>query len=89
MIPLHGRQRCRPHRGARDTEPPGRARAEVRGRRSRSCRRRLTGDYEVDEFGFDPDSPTASFMPMLRLLYEQWFRVEVSGIENVPDEGGA
>ena len=28
-------------------------------------------------------------LPPLRPLYEQWFRVEVRGIENIPAEGGA
>src|SRR4051812_14799898 len=32
-------------------------------------RRRLTGGYEVDEFGFDRDLTDAVFQPMLRVLY--------------------
>lgn len=50
-------------------------------------RRRLAGDYEVDEFGFDPDLTDAVVHPLVRLLYRDWFRTEVSGIEHVPDEG--
>ena len=52
-------------------------------------RRRLTGDYEVDEFGFDPDLTEHALLPPLRPLYESWFRVETRGLEHVPDTGGA
>ena len=52
-------------------------------------RRRLTGDYSVDEFGFDPDFTEHLYLPLLRPLYRSWFRVEVRGIENIPSEGGA
>jgi 1-acyl-sn-glycerol-3-phosphate acyltransferase len=52
-------------------------------------RRRLTGDYHVDEFGFDEHWNESIFLPVLRPLYEKWFRVEVSGIENLPSHGGA
>jgi 1-acyl-sn-glycerol-3-phosphate acyltransferase len=52
-------------------------------------RRRLTGDYEVDDFGFDPEITSRIFMAALRPIAEKWFRVEVRGIENIPAEGGA
>ena len=52
-------------------------------------RRRLAGRYEVDDFGFDADLTDTVFHPILRLLYRDWFRTEVFGIENVPDTGGA
>ncbi|MFN8168429.1 MAG: lysophospholipid acyltransferase family protein [Candidatus Nanopelagicales bacterium] len=52
-------------------------------------RRRITGDYEVDDFGFDPELTDRVFMAPLRPLYSQWFRTEVRGVENVPAEGGA
>jgi 1-acyl-sn-glycerol-3-phosphate acyltransferase len=52
-------------------------------------RRRITGDYEVDEFGFDPDLTEHLVLPALRPLYSRWFRVEVQGVHNVPDSGGA
>jgi 1-acyl-sn-glycerol-3-phosphate acyltransferase len=52
-------------------------------------RRRLTGQYEVDEFGFDSDLTDQVFHPILRRLYQDWFRTEVSGLENLPvDEAG-
>ena len=52
-------------------------------------RRRLTGDYTVDDFGFDADLTDHVLIPPLRPLYERWFRVEVRGVENVPSTGGA
>ena len=52
-------------------------------------RRRVTGDYEVDEFGFDPELTDHVLLPPLRPLYENYFRVETRGLENVPDDGGA
>ncbi|KQS73615.1 lysophospholipid acyltransferase family protein [Modestobacter sp. Leaf380] len=52
-------------------------------------RRRLTGDYDTDEFGFDPDLTDHLLLPVLRPLFERWFRVETVGLENVPDVGGA
>jgi 1-acyl-sn-glycerol-3-phosphate acyltransferase len=52
-------------------------------------RRRLTGDYVVDEFGFDEDYTINVHLPLLRPFYKKWFRVEVRGIENIPDVGGA
>ncbi|MFM6851350.1 MAG: lysophospholipid acyltransferase family protein [Terrabacter sp.] len=52
-------------------------------------RRRLSGDYVVDEFGFDEDYTVNVHLPLLRPLYKTWFRVEVRGIENIPDDGGA
>ena len=52
-------------------------------------RRRLTGDYEVDEFGFDAELTDEIFLPLLRPLAEKWFRVDVRGVENIPEDGGA
>jgi len=52
-------------------------------------RRRITGDYEVDDFGFDADLTDHVLMPPLRPLYEKWFRVETRGLDNVPDTGSA
>src|SRR3712207_1370584 len=53
-----------------------------------SLRRRLTGDYATDEFGFDPDLTDHVLLPALRPLFSRWFRVETHGVENVPDTGG-
>ena len=52
-------------------------------------RRRITGDYEIDEFGFDPDFSETLLLPMARMLYRHWFRVELRDVQNVPAKGGA
>ncbi|HEX4357317.1 MAG TPA: 1-acyl-sn-glycerol-3-phosphate acyltransferase [Pseudonocardia sp.] len=52
-------------------------------------RRRVSGDYHVDEFGFDREFADHIVMPVLRPLYERWFRVETIGMSNVPATGGA
>jgi 1-acyl-sn-glycerol-3-phosphate acyltransferase len=51
--------------------------------------KRMSGDYTVDEFGFDSHLNNAIFLPLLRVFFKSWFRVEVSGIENLPDTGAA
>lgn len=52
-------------------------------------RRRVTGDYVVDEYGFDQEITERFLMATLRPIAEQWFRIEVRGVENIPAEGGA
>ncbi len=52
-------------------------------------RRRITGNYPVDDFGFDPDLTDHVLLPLLRPLYDSWFRVETRGLDNVPDGGAA
>ncbi len=52
-------------------------------------RRRLTGEYPIDEFGFDPELTEAVFMNAVRPLYKKYFRIEAKGLHNVPSTGGA
>jgi 1-acyl-sn-glycerol-3-phosphate acyltransferase len=52
-------------------------------------RRRSTGEYEVDESGFDPDLTRSVVMPAALALYRHWFRVRMRGLENVPGTGPA
>jgi 1-acyl-sn-glycerol-3-phosphate acyltransferase len=52
-------------------------------------RRRLLGDYEIDEFGFDRELTETILAPLARFLHEKWFRVDWIGLENVPAEGPA
>lgn len=52
-------------------------------------RRRLSGEYEVDEFGFDPELTEEVLLRIARPLYRDWWRVEWRGIERIPSEGAA
>ena len=53
------------------------------------ARRRITGDYDIDEFGFDEDLTTHVMMPLLRPLHRHYWRVASHGVEHLPrDEGG-
>jgi 1-acyl-sn-glycerol-3-phosphate acyltransferase len=49
---------------------------------------RRGANYEVDEFGFDPQW-TESFLSVFMVLYRDYWRVETTGIENVPATGRA
>jgi 1-acyl-sn-glycerol-3-phosphate acyltransferase len=51
-------------------------------------RRRLSGSYEVDEFGFDQELTEGVVHPMLRVLQRDWFRTEIFGAKHIPVEGG-
>jgi 1-acyl-sn-glycerol-3-phosphate acyltransferase len=87
VIPLHAGM-------AEPPTAPGPAKAESSFERKLAgglafLRRRITGDYPVDDFGFDPDLTEHVLLPPLRPLYEKWFRVETRGLHNVPDTGGA
>ena len=52
-------------------------------------RRRVTGDYVVDAYGFDQEVTQRFFMAALRPIAQKWFRIEVRGFDNIPTEGGA
>jgi len=51
--------------------------------------RRLTGDYQVDEFGYDPELVEHVLAPVLRPLYQRWWRVRTLGLEHIPSSGSA
>jgi 1-acyl-sn-glycerol-3-phosphate acyltransferase len=55
----------------------------------RFLQHRLTGEYAVDEFGFDAELTETLLMPPLRVFYDKWFRVTTHGVHNLPAEGGA
>jgi 1-acyl-sn-glycerol-3-phosphate acyltransferase len=52
-------------------------------------RRRLTGEYDVDEYGFDREVAEKLLLASLRPIAEKWFRIEARGVENLPLTGGA
>ncbi|HSN75645.1 MAG TPA: lysophospholipid acyltransferase family protein [Anaerolineae bacterium] len=51
-----------------------------------SLRRRLEGDYEIDDFGRD-EAFLSVVLSLAQFLYQSYWRVEVSGIEHVPAQG--
>jgi 1-acyl-sn-glycerol-3-phosphate acyltransferase len=55
----------------------------------RFAARELAGDGETDEFGFDPELNAKVLMPLARVLYREWFRVQMRGTGHVPAEGPA
>ena len=52
-------------------------------------RRRLAGDYPIDDFGYDEDLTRNVLMPLIKRLYERYFRVRALGIDRIPDTGPA
>ena len=93
VIPLHGdggRGRVEPAAPAPEPVSTSRDRLESAAAQGLAfLRRRLTGEYEVDDFGFDPDLTEHVAIPALRPLAKRWFRVETQGVDHVPDAGGA
>jgi 1-acyl-sn-glycerol-3-phosphate acyltransferase len=51
-------------------------------------RRRITGDYTIDEFGFDEDLTNHILMPLLRPLHRYYWRVTSHGVDHIPGGGG-
>lgn len=70
------------HQGAMPEEPPSAGIVDF-------LRRRLTGDYVIDDFGFDEGLTDHVLIPLLRPLFDTWFRVDVRGLEHVPSTSGA
>jgi 1-acyl-sn-glycerol-3-phosphate acyltransferase len=82
--PVEGSAFCRVHGGARAPGAPDPLRQVLA-----FVRKRLTGDYEIDEFGFDTQLTEEVLAPVARLFHQRWFRVDWIGVENVPAEGPA
>jgi 1-acyl-sn-glycerol-3-phosphate acyltransferase len=49
---------------------------------------RAAGDYTEDDWGFDEEFATA-LRPLLDFLYDRWWRVDTTGVANVPAAGRA
>jgi 1-acyl-sn-glycerol-3-phosphate acyltransferase len=84
---LNGKKPPRPRRTTKPAAPAPDVWDERVASALSFLRRRLTGEYEVDEFGFDPDLTDTLLYPPLRMLYQRYFRVECSGVENLPPGG--
>ncbi|GAA2774052.1 lysophospholipid acyltransferase family protein [Nonomuraea dietziae] len=52
-------------------------------------RRRIAGEYEVDEFGYDAELTDKVLLELIRPLYRHWFRVETLALGNIPSDSGA
>jgi 1-acyl-sn-glycerol-3-phosphate acyltransferase len=51
-------------------------------------KRRFSGDFETDEWGLDWEVVEA-VKPFMEFLYYKYWRVETTGIENIPEDGCA
>ncbi len=51
-------------------------------------KRRLTGDYEVDAWGYDPEFADY-LLPVAGFFFNKYWRIELNGVENIPVEGRA
>lgn len=49
-------------------------------------KRRMTGEYETDEWGLDMEYLNA-VRPFFEFLYKTYWRVEVTGLQYIPEEG--
>ena len=67
-------------------EELGQQLVEILGETTGMLVRRLTGQYHEDEWGFDEEFAEATF-PLFEFLYNSWFRVETTGVTNVPGHG--
>lgn len=47
-----------------------------------------SGQFDVDDFGFDREL-TEAILPLFRIVARRYWRVEVDGLENIPRSGGA
>lgn len=52
-------------------------------------RRRLSGNYPIDDFGYDPELSREILLPLARSLYERYFRVRTLGVDRIPAQGPA
>jgi 1-acyl-sn-glycerol-3-phosphate acyltransferase len=50
-------------------------------------RRRITGDYDIDAFGYDVDFATNVIVPLIRPMYQYWWRIQSLGSEHIPGSG--
>lgn len=92
---------CRVHaRDGRARHPSARSTGAARPQRSESppgfvawaedfLRRRLNGDYPIDDFGYDPELAREVLLPLVKPLYDNYFRVRTLGIDRIPGKGAA
>ena len=71
------------------TTPKPEVESEREGGIEAFIRRRLRGDYPIDDFGYDEELSREILLPLTRPLFERYFRVQTLGIERVPSVGPA
>jgi 1-acyl-sn-glycerol-3-phosphate acyltransferase len=49
-------------------------------------KRRLTGEYEVDAWGYDPEFADY-LLPVAGFFFNRYWRIELTGVENIPVQG--
>jgi 1-acyl-sn-glycerol-3-phosphate acyltransferase len=49
----------------------------------------MTGEYPIDDMGFDRDLTESVLLPVLRPLFHRWWRISQMGTENIPSTGPA
>jgi 1-acyl-sn-glycerol-3-phosphate acyltransferase len=78
-------------RGSRTARPAAPARNQPDRARDvwEWLRRRLRGEYKVDDFGLDEELLRDVMTPLVRPLYERWFRVQTLGVNRIPGTGPA
>ncbi|MDQ4064891.1 MAG: acyltransferase family protein, partial [Actinomycetota bacterium] len=52
-------------------------------------RRRLSGSYPIDDFGYDRELAREVLLPLAKPLYRNYFRVRTLGIDRIPGQGAA
>ncbi len=80
---------CRVHQPPPPSDRIGPLDADAVREAIRFLGRRVTGQYEIDEFGFDAEITEKVFAPLIRPLYRHYWRAEWRDVENVPAEGPA
>ena len=80
---------CRIHKPPPATERIGPLDAEAVREALEFLGRRLTGRYEVDEFGFDPELTERVFLPAVKAAYRRYWRAQWKGLHHVPARGPA
>jgi 1-acyl-sn-glycerol-3-phosphate acyltransferase len=84
---LHSRQF-----GTASKSPAGRGKAESTPEGqglAAFVQRRMSGRYEVDDFGYDRELSREVLLPLAKPLYERYFRVRTLGMDRVPSDGPA
>ena len=90
---LEGGDYCAVHERARGrpSEPPAASAMPEPGEGDvlEWLKRRLSGEYDVDDFGLDEELLRDVIGPLVRPLYERWFRVQTLGVNRIPSIGAA